>query len=83
MFKNSISSKLQTSSKKQRNPCHKLLTLVTNALPAADYSIRPLYKYVKDLEECYNKEYEKSKVAQASTLYYLSQYMDRQKNKKK
>jgi len=57
---------------------------ILNAFEAADYNIRPLYKYVKDLEECYEKHDREDRTkGRASTLYYLSQYLDRQKNKKK
>ena len=53
-------------------------------MEAADYNIRPIYKYVKELEECYKKaDIEDQKKGKASTLYYLSQYLDQQKNKTK
>lgn len=54
-----------------------------NAMEVADYQIRPLYKYVKEAEECYAKtDMEEKKKGQASTMYYLSKYLDRQKFKK-
>jgi len=53
-------------------------------MEAADYNIRPLHKYVQDLEQAYAAaDYEDRKKGKASTLYYLSQYLDRQKNKRK
>jgi len=53
-------------------------------MEAADYNVRPLYKYIKEMENCYkNTSMEDSKKGKASTLYYLSQYLDRQKNKRK
>jgi hypothetical protein len=53
-------------------------------MEAADYCVRPLHQYVKEMEECYdyhNKEDKKK--GRASTLYFLSQYLDQQKIKKK
>lgn len=53
-------------------------------MEAADYNIRPLHRYVKDLEECYRfHDAEDAKKGRASTLYYLSQYLDQEKYKKK
>jgi len=58
---------------------------ILNAFEAADYNARPLHRYIKDLEECYDRadREDRAKAGGASTLYYLSQYLDRQKNKKK
>jgi hypothetical protein len=53
-------------------------------MEAADYNIRPLYKYVKDLEECYNTaDIDERKKGRGSTLYYLRQYLDQKKFKQK
>lgn len=65
------------------NPCYTEVERITNAMEAADYDIRPLWKYVKDLEDCYDRNDKEDKKGRASTLYYLSQYLDRQKTKKK
>ena len=57
---------------------------ITNAMEAADYNIRPLYKYVKEAESAIRVSMaEDSKKGRASTQYYLSQYLDQQKNKRK
>jgi hypothetical protein len=60
------------------------LERLTNALPAAQYKIQgPIYKYVKEAEECYkNADFEEKKKGKASTLYHLTKYLDRQKFKK-
>jgi len=53
-------------------------------MEAADYSAQTLNKYVKDLDACYDKyDTVDAKKGRASTLYYLTQYLDRQKTKKK
>jgi hypothetical protein len=52
-------------------------------MEAAEYSIRPLWKYVRDMEDCYRNADEENHKGKPSTLYYLSQFLDRQKNKKK
>jgi hypothetical protein len=66
------------------NPCAAEIERILNAMEAADYNIRPLWKYVKDAEECYAKyDIEDRKKGKATTMYYLSQYLDRQKNKRK
>lgn len=50
----------------------------------ADYSAQVLNRYVKELEACYAKYDEvDQKKGRASTLYYLTQHLDRQKTKKK
>ena len=50
----------------------------------ADYSAQVLNKYVKDLEDCYEKyDAIDEKKGQASTLYFLTQYLDREKTKRK
>ena len=56
-----------------------------NALEASQGKINgPVYKYVKDVEECYRLAgIEKQKSGQAGTLYYLSQYLDLNKFKQK
>lgn len=57
-----------------------------NAMEASDGKINgPVYKYVKDVQECYEraKAEQQSGKAKAGTLYYLSQYLDIEKFKKK
>lgn len=57
---------------------------ILNAMEAANYNIKPLYKYVKATEDMIiNYKKEDSKKGRASTQYYLSQYLDQQKNKRK
>jgi hypothetical protein len=75
----------QKSSARKLNPCAAQVEKITNALEAANYNIRPLYRYVKELEECYDRQdaLQVNKKGKASTLYYLSQYLDRQKCKTK
>ena len=52
-------------------------------METANFKIQPLYKYVKEAEECYAKaEFEEKKKGKASTLYHLSKYLDREKFKK-
>jgi hypothetical protein len=66
------------------NPCYSQIERITNAMQAADYNIRPLYKYIKEAEDCYRQaDLDKSKKGRASTLYYLSQYLEQQKFKTK
>ena len=44
----------------------------------------PVYKYVKDVEECLKvAKTEQQKSGKAGTLYYLSQYLDLNKFKQK
>ena len=67
------------------NPCSDVMMRLINALEASDGRINgPVYKYVKDVEECCNKaNSEQQRSGKAGTLYYLSQYLDLQKFKKK
>jgi len=67
------------------NPCADVMMRLINALEASDGRINgPVYKFVKDVEECCNKaNSEKQRSSKAGTLYYLSQYLDLQKFKKK
>jgi hypothetical protein len=53
-------------------------------MEASDYNIQPIYKYVKELERVTDEAAEeKRKGGKASTMYYLTQYLDRRKNKTK
>jgi len=76
--------------KKQRknigNPCADNMMRLINALEASGGRINgPVYKYVKDVEECCKKADmdQAQKKQKAGTLYYLSQYLDPQKFKTK
>jgi len=71
--------------KHRTNPCSEKLMKLINALEASQGKINgPVYKYVKDVEECYRLAgIEKQKSGQAGTLYYLSQYLDLNKFKQK
>lgn len=53
-------------------------------MPSAEYNIRPLWKYVKDAEKCidYHMAQDRTK-GKPSTPYYLSQYLDQEKHKRK
>jgi spore germination protein GerM len=80
-----LQSRRRQSSKGRRyNPCAPQVEKILNAMEAADYNIQPLHRYVKDLEESYRyHDAEDAKKGRASTLYYLSQYLDREKYRKK
>jgi hypothetical protein len=57
-----------------------------NAMEASEGKINgPVYRYVKEVEECYKKaKTERARSSgKAGTLYYLSQYLDLEKFKKK
>ncbi len=58
---------------------------LVNALEASEGKINgPVYKYVKDVEECYKMaNMEEKKSGRAGTLYYLSKYLDLNKFKQK
>mmetsp|Transcript_9066 Transcript_9066/g.17291 ORF Transcript_9066/g.17291 Transcript_9066/m.17291 type:complete len:93 (+) Transcript_9066:164-442(+) len=66
------------------NPCYPMLTRILNAMEPANYSAQALNKFVLDLEACYEKyDPNGAKKGRASTLYYLTKYLDRGKTKKK
>ena len=66
------------------NPCAEVIEKLTNALEAADYQVRPIHKYIKEAEKCYEEaDIEDRKSGKASTLYYLSQYLDKNRKFKK
>eukprot|EP00934_Nitzschia_sp_Nitz4_P001328 Nitzschia sp. Nitz4//scaffold119_size111653//96286//96819//NITZ4_004210-RA/size111653-augustus-gene-0.217-mRNA-1//1//CDS//3329533896//1328//frame0 len=70
--------------KGRSNPCTDKLMKLINALEASEGKINgPVYKYVKDVEECYKLAGIEQKRGQAGTLYYLSQYLDVNKFKQK
>jgi hypothetical protein len=56
-----------------------------NAMEASGGKINgPVYKYVKDVEECVKAaKNEQQRSGKAGTLYYLSQYLDLNKFKQK
>lgn len=58
---------------------------LVNALEASDGKVNgPVYKYVKDVEQCYKMaRTEEKKSGRAGTLYYLSQYLEVDKFKTK
>jgi len=51
-------------------------------LPAADYYIQPVYKYVMAVDACVDKLREERSRPKATTLYHLSKYLDQRKHKK-
>jgi len=67
------------------NPCENVMMRLINAMEASGGKINgPVYKYVKEVEECCKKaSAEQQRSGKAGTLYYLSQYLDPQKFKKK
>mmetsp|Transcript_9558 Transcript_9558/g.28695 ORF Transcript_9558/g.28695 Transcript_9558/m.28695 type:complete len:91 (+) Transcript_9558:160-432(+) len=69
---------------RRREPiCHNETMKVLNALQAANWEIAPIYKYVKDYDDCIERAQEERKKGKASTLYHLSKYLVLSKNKKK
>ena len=80
-------TKRETQQRAHRsNPCGDKFSRLINALEASDGKINgPVYKYVKDVEECLqlaksNTDQSKGK---AGTLFYLSKYLDLGKFKNK
>jgi len=71
--------------KYRANPCTDVMMKLINAMEASDGKINgPVYKYVKDVEECIKKaNTEQQQAGKAGTLYYLSQYLDLNKFKQK
>jgi hypothetical protein len=56
---------------------------VFEALEPAQYHVAPLYKYLKEFDECMKKAKLEKKRSKPSTLFYLSKYLVQDKNKKK
>ncbi|KAG7341535.1 hypothetical protein IV203_023487 [Nitzschia inconspicua] len=71
--------------KHSANPCSDVMMKLVNAMEASGGKINgPVYKYVKDVEECLKAaKNEEQKSGKAGTLYYLSQYLDLNKFKQK
>mmetsp|Transcript_10474 Transcript_10474/g.28843 ORF Transcript_10474/g.28843 Transcript_10474/m.28843 type:complete len:94 (-) Transcript_10474:1012-1293(-) len=67
------------------DPCSEKLMGLMSALEANEGKVDGrVYKYVKDVEKCYEMvKQEQTKKGKAGTLYYLSQYLDLNKFKKK
>mmetsp|Transcript_35873 Transcript_35873/g.55800 ORF Transcript_35873/g.55800 Transcript_35873/m.55800 type:complete len:94 (-) Transcript_35873:58-339(-) len=67
------------------NPCSDKMMRLMDALEAAQGKINgPVYKYVKEVEQCLQQaKTAQQKTGSAGTLYYLSQYLDVGKFKKK
>ncbi|CAB9505388.1 expressed unknown protein [Seminavis robusta] len=67
-----------------QNPCFDKIERLLDAMErTGTYNIQPLYKYVKEAEECYQQaDIEEKKKGKASTTYFLTQYLDRKKFKK-
>mmetsp|Transcript_22107 Transcript_22107/g.28602 ORF Transcript_22107/g.28602 Transcript_22107/m.28602 type:complete len:100 (+) Transcript_22107:162-461(+) len=65
------------------HPCTPEIRKACNALQAANYRMAAAYKYVKDMDDCLNfhKQQLKTK-SKPSTLFYLSQYVDKGKGYK-
>lgn len=74
----------QSEKKSKRNPCGLQMERILNSFEAVDFQIRPIYKYVKELEDCIKSNLaEYKKKGRASTLYYLNRYVDQKKHKQK
>mmetsp|Transcript_13854 Transcript_13854/g.23037 ORF Transcript_13854/g.23037 Transcript_13854/m.23037 type:complete len:91 (+) Transcript_13854:177-449(+) len=74
---------LRIAAKKPRkgNPvCHNETMKILNALPAANFEVSPIYKYVKDYDDCMARVEAERKKGKASTLYHLSKYLVQKKN---
>ena len=56
---------------------------VLNALPAANFEVAPIYKYVKEFDKCMERVDRERKKGKASTLYHLSKYLVQNKNRQK
>jgi hypothetical protein len=68
---------------RQLNPCAEKLEKVLNSMEAANYSIRPIWKLVRELDQCLaDNKYDPTK-EKKSTMFYLNQYLDQQKHKTK
>jgi len=67
------------------DPCADKMMTLMNSLEASDGHVSAkVYKHVKDVEKCYEMaRNEKTKNNSAGTLYYLSNYLDVNKFKKK
>ena len=66
------------------NPCKPQIDRVMNAMEAADYNLRPIYKYIQEMEKCFKEvQAEANKRGRASTIYHLKRYVDQQKHKQK
>eukprot|EP00543_Licmophora_paradoxa_P001131 CAMPEP_0202449484 /NCGR_PEP_ID=MMETSP1360-20130828/8215_1 /ASSEMBLY_ACC=CAM_ASM_000848 /TAXON_ID=515479 /ORGANISM="Licmophora paradoxa, Strain CCMP2313" /LENGTH=80 /DNA_ID=CAMNT_0049067423 /DNA_START=117 /DNA_END=359 /DNA_ORIENTATION=- len=63
--------------------CVEESTKVMDALQAADYHIQPIYKYILEADECFDRTRREKKKPKATTLYHLSKYVDQRKNKQK
>ncbi|KAL7572033.1 hypothetical protein ACA910_001686 [Epithemia clementina (nom. ined.)] len=81
---------LQAVRRRQRlsgnnHPCSKQIERVLAGLKATNGMIGPIYKYVKDMEECicYYRYLKTKKHGKATPMFYLSKYLDQQKFKRK
>lgn len=59
--------------------CHDETMKVLNALEASNYEAAPLYKYLKEAENCFEKARMEKKKGKASTLYHLTKYLEQKK----
>lgn len=70
-----------TQKPRKGNPvCHDETMKILNALPAANFEVSPIYKYVKDYDDCMARVEAERKKGKASTLYHLSKYLVQKKN---
>jgi translation initiation factor IF-2 len=65
--------------------CYNETMKVFDALEAAapDFRTPIIYKYIKEYDDCMEKEEQESKKKKTSTLHYLNQYLDQKKFKRK
>ena len=65
------------------NPCADHMERLLNSMEAANFNVRPMWKVVKELDQCLaENKYDPNK-EKKSTMYYLNQYLDQQKHKTK
>mmetsp|Transcript_26211 Transcript_26211/g.53715 ORF Transcript_26211/g.53715 Transcript_26211/m.53715 type:complete len:91 (+) Transcript_26211:102-374(+) len=62
-------------------PCHEETMKILNGMQAANFDSAPLYKYVKEYDACRERLKEERKRGKPSTLYYLSKYVNQNKNR--
>ena len=75
--------KQQVNTTRYTNPCYDQIEKIMNAMEVAQFKIQPLYKYVKEADECYEQaDLEEKKRGKGGTLYHLNKYLDRKKFKK-
>jgi hypothetical protein len=52
-------------------------------MEAAEFCVRPLNKYLVELENCVKERLKQKQNKKPGTMFYLNKYLDQQKHKKK